>query len=60
MFEDQVFIVTYGRPAADLPVALIKDLHKKGYSCRQIVAELAKIGIVTSKDTVNRRIKNLK
>jgi len=44
---------------SSVPIDKIMELHKKGYSCRGIVRELAKIGVVTSKDTVNRRIINL-
>ena len=54
--DDNPFAVKYGRPRADLPMDMIMDLHSKGYSCRYIVGELAKMGIKTSKDTVNRRI----
>lgn len=50
------FSVKYGRPRADLPIDKIMELHSKGYSYRDIVGELAKMGIETSKDTVNRRI----
>lgn len=54
--ESHEFSVQYGRPKADLPMDKIMELHGKGYSCRYIVGELAKMGIQTSKDTVNRRI----
>lgn len=54
--DDRPFSVKYGRPRADLPMDRIIELHGKGYSCRDIVEELVKIGIETSKDTVNRRI----
>ena len=46
-----------GRPKADLPLAKILELHSQGYSCRGIVKELQKLGIRTSKDTVNRLIR---
>ena len=41
---------------SSLPIDKIMELHKKGYSCRGIVRELSKMGVVTSKDSVNRRI----
>jgi len=47
----------YGRPKADLPLAKILDLNSQGYSCRRIVKELRDLGIKTSKDTVNRLIR---
>ena len=51
------FAVKYGRPKADLPLDKILELSSQGYSCRGIVKELAKQGIKTSKDTVNRLIR---
>ena len=56
--EDRPFSVKYGRPKVDLPMDVIMELYSKGYHYREIVVELAKIGIKTSKDTVNRRIKS--
>jgi hypothetical protein len=53
---DHEFSVQYGRPKAVLPIDKIMELHGRGYSCRDIVDELAKMGIKTSKDTINRRI----
>jgi len=55
-FRDVVEPPEYGRPRADLPMDLILELVGQGYSCRQIVKQLAKMGYVTSKTTVNRRI----
>jgi len=55
---DHPFAARYGRPRANLPIDKIMELHKNGYSCRGIVRELAKMGITTSKDTVNRIVKN--
>jgi len=55
-FRDVVEPAKYGRHRADLPMDLIMRLVGQGYSCRQIVKELAKIGCVVSKTTVNRRI----
>ena len=51
------FAVKYGRPKADLPLDKILELSSQGYSCRAIVKELGKLGIKTSKDTVNRLIR---
>jgi len=53
------FAVKYGRPRADLPMDLILELARQGYSCRQIAAELALMGYVTSKTTISRRIAEL-
>jgi len=51
------FSVKYGRPKADLPLDKILELSSQGYSCRAIAKELEKQGIKTSKDTVNRLIR---
>lgn len=51
------FAVKYGRPKADLPLDKIFELSGQGYSCRAIAKELGKLGIKTSKDTVNRLIR---
>lgn len=56
--EEHEFAVKYGRPKADLPLDKILDLSSKGYSCRYIAKELGKLGIKTSKDTVNRLIRD--
>ena len=56
---DHEFAVKYGRPKTDLPVAKILELSSQGHSCRYIVNELGKLGIKTSKDTVNRLIRNV-
>ena len=55
---DHPFAARYGSPRANLPIDKIMELHKKGYSCRAIVRELVKMGVATSKDTVNRIVKN--
>jgi hypothetical protein len=51
------FAVKYGRPKADLPIDKILELSSKGDSCRDIAKKLGKLGIKTSKDTVNRLIR---
>ena len=57
MIWDHEFAVKYGRPKTDLPLDKILELSRRGYSCRDIVRELGKLGIKTSKDTVNRLIR---
>lgn len=55
--EEHEFAAKYGRPKADLPLDKILELSSQGYSCRGIAKELEKLGIKTSKDTVNRLIR---
>lgn len=55
--ESRKWAPKYGRPKVDLPLAKILELHSQGYSCRRIVKELWKVGIKTSKSTVNRLIR---
>lgn len=57
IIEEHEFAVKYGRPKADLPLDKILELSSQGHSCRYIVKELKKLGITTSKDTVNRLIR---
>ena len=55
--EDHEWAAKLGRPKADLPLDKILELSNQGYSCRAIVKELNRLGIKTSKDTVNRLIR---
>lgn len=55
--EEHEFAVKYGRPKSDLPLDKILELSNQCYSCRAIVKELERFGIKTSKDTVNRLIR---
>ena len=55
--EKHEFAVKYGRPKTDLPLDKILELSSQGHSCRYIAKELGKLGIKTSKDTVNRLIR---
>ena len=55
--EKPPYAVEYGRPKLQLPLEDIIKLRKQGMSLRDMVTELRKRGIKTSKDTIQRRLK---